>query len=129
MFINTDMVWYGNACVQGQPLPDGESSVAADQIIYSSVGRGHAGTYTCTGDNGAGRVATDSVRVRVKCKKRDAEGTTLMFSYFSDAPVISVDHSYIHHTSNISLELVCSVEVRYHWSNFGLDKLLKNMST
>ena len=80
------MVWYGNAYVQGQPLPDGESSVAADQIIYSSVGRGHAGTYTCTGDNGAGRVATDLVQVRVKCEKSEAEGTALIF-YSSQMPL------------------------------------------
>ena len=80
------MVWYGNGCLQGQPLPDGESSVAADQIIYSSVDRGHAGTYTCTGDNRAGRVATDSVQVRVKCEKSVTEGSALTFSYFQMPP-------------------------------------------
>ena len=32
-------------------------------------------------------------------------------SFFSVAPVISVDHSYIHHSHNISLELICNVEV------------------
>ena len=58
---------------EGQPLPDGEMSVAADQIIYSSVGREHAGTYTCMGDNGAGRVVRDSVVVLVKCKYRVGE--------------------------------------------------------
>jgi len=94
---------------EGQPLPDGEMSVAADQIIYSSVGRGHAGTYTCVADNGAGRVARDSVVVQV-----------------TYAPVISVDHSYIHNPANISLELVCYVEsfpvASVQWSRTGEHK-------
>ena len=80
--VNIVSVSRGNTSVQGQPLPDGEMSVAADQIIFSSVGRGHAGTYTCMGDNGAGRVARDSVIVQVKCKKSGGEGSIVMALYF-----------------------------------------------
>ena len=44
--------------------------MAADQMIFSSIGRDHAGTYTCTGDNGEDKVATDSVVVQVTCESK-----------------------------------------------------------
>ena len=54
---------------EGQSLPDGSSLIAGDQLIFSQVGRDHAGTYVCTGhtDQARHRVR-DMVEVVVQCK-------------------------------------------------------------
>ena len=54
---------------EGQSLPDGSSLIAGDQLIFSKVGRDHAGTYVCTGhtDQARHRVR-DMVEVVVQCK-------------------------------------------------------------
>jgi len=96
---------------EGQSLPDGEKVLSADQIIFSSIGRDHAGTYTCTGDNGQDAAATDSVLVQV-----------------TYPPVVAVDHNYIHHSHNISLEMVCNVQAfpkaSVEWSRVEKEKMI-----
>lgn len=49
-------------------LPDGADQVAGDQVIYSAVGRQHAGSYTCLGRTPAGLTVTDTVTVLVQCE-------------------------------------------------------------
>ena len=44
--------------------------IVGDQIIFSSVGRDHAGTYICAGDNGEGDVDTASLIVQVTCENK-----------------------------------------------------------
>jgi len=96
---------------EGQSLPDGKELLAADQMIFSSIGRDHAGTYTCTGDNGEDKVATDSVVVQV-----------------TYTPVISVDHNYLHKSHNISLEMICNVQAfpkaSVEWSRVEKDQMI-----
>lgn len=53
---------------EGQTLPDGSPSLAGDELIFSRLDRDHAGTYTCRGVTGEGRVVEDVVGVVVECE-------------------------------------------------------------
>ena len=53
---------------EGSALPDGSLSVAGGQLIFSSLEREHAGTYSCTGLTTQGRTSRDTVMVLVKCE-------------------------------------------------------------
>ena len=53
---------------EGRALPDGSLSVAGRQLIFSSLEREHAGTYTCTGVTSQGANTRDSVGVVVQCE-------------------------------------------------------------
>jgi len=74
-------------------MPDGNEETAADQIIYNSVDRKHAGVYICIGDNGYGSPATDSIEIQVNYQLK-----------------IYVDESYLHNSGSVALELVCVVQ-------------------
>ena len=53
---------------EGRALPDGSPSVAGQQLIFSSLEREHAGTYSCTGVTSQGAVTRDTVGLRVQCE-------------------------------------------------------------
>ena len=53
---------------EGRALPDGSLSVAGDQLIFSSLEREHAGTYSCTGLTSQGSTSRDTVDLLVQCE-------------------------------------------------------------
>ena len=55
---------------EGKALPDGSSSLPGDELIFSRLGRDHAGTYICRGVTGEGRLVEDVVGVVVECEYR-----------------------------------------------------------
>lgn len=86
-----------------QKLPDGSSSISADQLIFSRVSASHSGTYTCQGG-----VAEQNVTVKVL-----------------HPPLVTLDQSYQSSTGGgAKLELVCTVQAvpqaRVSWWKDGL---------
>lgn len=53
---------------EGGPLPDGQTQLQGDQLIFSAVTRDHQGTYVCSGDTDTGAGDRDSVTVTVNCE-------------------------------------------------------------
>ena len=58
---------------EGRDLPDGSLSVAGEQLIFSSLEREHAGTYSCTGVTSQGKTSRDTVGVVVQCEYSPVE--------------------------------------------------------
>ena len=52
----------------GGPLPDGQTRVQGDQLIFSAVTRDHQGTYVCSGTTETGAGDRDSVTVSINCE-------------------------------------------------------------
>lgn len=78
-------------------LPDGSTRAGQAVLDYLAVDRKHAGTYTCTGDNGFGEPSRDSVLVQVK-----------------HSPVLYLSQAYVEDESAggvpLRLELTCVVQ-------------------
>ena len=53
---------------EGGPLPDGQTQLQGDQLIFSGVTRDHQGTYVCSGATETGARDRDSVTVTVNCE-------------------------------------------------------------
>lgn len=74
---------------EGESLPDGSSSLPADQLIFSRASPSLSGTYICQGG-----AVSQSVTVQVL-----------------HPPMVTLDQSYHHrHLDGAKLELVCIVE-------------------
>lgn len=83
-------------------LPDGSSSISADQLIFSRVTVSHSGTYICQGG-----VAAQNVTIQVL-----------------HLPLVTLDQSYQHSQEGSALlELVCAVQAvppaRVEWWRGG----------